>query len=101
MKILLSPRAQRDLRAYLFYVAATADPMVAERERARIHRVLSDYASLPTDGRMIVLQSERGERRVHRWIAHPFHLYYERRGDVFYVVRLYHAARQPLERGPR
>ncbi|HWL84373.1 MAG TPA: hypothetical protein VNO21_01145 [Polyangiaceae bacterium] len=47
---------------------------------------------------MVDIQDEGGVRRVHRWRAHPFHLYYRRQGEVFYVVRLYHAARQPIER---
>jgi len=92
----LLPRALRDLRAHLYYVAAD-DPKAAVREGSRLFDELERFSQLPVDGARVQIRGVPFQ--VLRWFLHPFHVYYEHRPNGIVVFRLYHHARRPLERG--
>jgi hypothetical protein len=46
----------------------------------------------------IEVRIEGWPRAVREHYIRPFRVYYERRPGVLYVVRLYHHAREPIER---
>lgn len=39
--------------------------------------------------------------RVRSWFFSPWHVYYQRRADEFFVVRVYNQSRRPITRQPR
>ncbi|WP_394822654.1 type II toxin-antitoxin system RelE/ParE family toxin [Pendulispora albinea] len=95
MRLKLTADARRDLRAYVFHVASE-NPRAAKREQARILAELSILIDAPVEGPSV--RVENWPRPARRWFVHPFRVYYERSKDAVVVLRLYHHAREPIER---
>ena len=94
MTIVVAPKAREDLRETYEYIARD-NREAADRVLARIVEVIGMLASGAVEGREVTL---RDGRRVQTWPVPPYRIYYRKRGEVFQVVRVYHQARQPIER---
>ena len=92
MKIQFAPEAETDLRDTLQYIAER-NPRAAKNLGDRVLALIERLAACDFDGQQQQLTT--GEI-VHSWPVAPFRVYYQRRGDVLYVLRVYHHARQPI-----
>jgi plasmid stabilization system protein ParE len=92
--VLYTDEAKQDFRDYIEYVS----PSVAARFERRLDTLIDDLASGLIDGPEARLLT--GEL-VQSWPLYPTRIYYQRRGEVFYVMRIYHQKRRPIARRPR
>jgi plasmid stabilization system protein ParE len=91
----LSRAARVDLRAYAYQIVATSGAGAAARELARVRTQLEAFAASPADG--VVCEIGEWPETLRRHYIHPFRVYYVRRTDGIFVVRLWHHARRPIE----
>jgi plasmid stabilization system protein ParE len=96
MTVIFAPQALEDFEAYLAFLEAERGEEVAARERLRVLRVLKHFAALPVTGRRVRLEGH--PEPAYRWSLRPFVVYYDRMEGELHVLRLYHAARPPIER---
>lgn len=92
--IVLSDVARADLRAQLDYIDDRS-PQAAQTLRASLDALLADLDAGAFDGP--VSQLETGEI-VQSWPLPPLRIYYQRQGDVLYVVHVHHQKRRPIVR---
>jgi plasmid stabilization system protein ParE len=98
MKVVLDPRAEDDLRAYLQYVHRDSLE-AALRQDQRVADALWRLALHPRLGRKVRIPEWSDE--VHSFpLQHtPLRAFYVARPEGgIYVIRLYHGARTPLAR---
>jgi plasmid stabilization system protein ParE len=93
MTIVFSPAARRDLDAALQYLAHE-NPRAARHLVDRLDQVLQLLADGYLQGPSVRL---RQGGQAHRWPVPPFRLYYRRTDDELIILRVYHAARRPIE----
>jgi plasmid stabilization system protein ParE len=93
MNAVLTRIAQRDLAEIYDFVAAES-PARAERLVARLVDVIRQVANGELKGPEVRLGDGR---RVRRWSAPPYRIYYRRSPRRTVIVRIYHQARRPLE----
>jgi plasmid stabilization system protein ParE len=84
-----SPEALEDIEEAIDYLVEKSPP-AAERLAAAIIALVERLATEPLEGTEHVLSD--GER-VHGWPLPPFRIYYQRRPDAFFVVRVYEVKR--------
>lgn len=94
MSVRLSRRAQKDLREYIVWVAER-NLQAARNFLDDLDALLGDLDQRAFEGPTVQLTT--GER-VCTWPLAPMRVYYQRRGAVLYVVRIYHQARRPITR---
>lgn len=94
MNVIWSPEALDDIEEAVDYLVERSPP-AAERLAAGIIALVERLATEPLEGTEHVLSD--GER-VHGWPFPPFRIYYQRRPDAFFVVRVYHQRREPIAR---
>jgi len=90
--VLFSPEAEADLLAALDYIRERNSGAVLKLAE-RVFSTLEQLASEPIDGPEHTLTT--GEL-VRGWPIRPFRIYYQRRSDAIYVLRVYHHARRPI-----
>ena len=94
MKLVFSEEAITDIEAIVRFIAHR-DEDAAERLGVRVLRAIDALAAGEYEGPE--QKMERGEI-VRSWPVPPVRVYYRRRQDAFFVVRVYHQARIPITR---
>ncbi|MCB9745786.1 MAG: type II toxin-antitoxin system RelE/ParE family toxin [Alphaproteobacteria bacterium] len=94
MKIVWSPSALADLEDAWEWTAQR-DVQAARDVVGRLLRAVEKLARAPLDGPPCVLTN--GEE-VRRWPVGRYTVFYQRRAEGFYVVRVYHQRRRPIVR---
>lgn len=94
MKIVWSPEALADLEAAVDYLAQR-NPRAAVKLAQGIVDLVEQLAEGSPEGPEHVL---RDGQRVRGWPHPPFRLYYQRNGEEFLVLRVYHQRRAPITR---
>ncbi len=94
MKVIWSPEALEDIEEAIDYLAERSPP-AAEKLATGILALAERLATERLEGPEHVLGN--GER-VHGWPFPPFRIYYQRRPDALFVVRVYHQRREPIAR---
>ena len=94
MAIVWSSEAAEDFLQALAYLQER-NPAAAIQLAERVDAVLTKLTEEAIDG---PAQRLRSGKLVRSWPVHPFRLYYQRAGERFLVVRLYHQKRQPIVR---
>ena len=94
MKIVFSPLAAEDLVTAHEFISKDS-PVAADRVVARIIEVMGLLAVGGMVGREVEL---RDGRVVRTWPVPPYRLYYRIVGSDMEVARVYHQAREPIER---
>jgi plasmid stabilization system protein ParE len=94
MTIVVSAKAREDLRQTYTYIYRD-NPKAAEQVLARITEIIGLLASGAMTGKEVRLKDGR---LVNTWPVPPYRIYYRIRVDQFQVVRVYHQARNPIER---
>lgn len=94
MNVSLSPEAEVDFASVVSYLAER-NPIAAAGLGRRIFEVIDKLARGEFDGQEQRL--ETGEL-VRSWPVPPLRIYYHRRADALWIVRLYHQAQPPLVR---
>jgi plasmid stabilization system protein ParE len=84
--------ARLDLVSAITYLAERS-PAAATDFAERLEQAVGRLGARAVHGPEEVLRS--GDR-VHSWPVYPFRIYYQRRGETLYVLRVYHQARTPL-----
>lgn len=92
MSIRFSRAAARDVREQLAYLSER-NLEAARQLAAELDQLLTALDRRTFEGPMKQLLSGR---TVHTWPLPPLSVYYERRGAVLYLVRVYHQARRPV-----
>lgn len=91
MTLRFTPTARRQFLRALTYIASD-NRLAAVRFRARVERVLSRLEDFPRSGRRLPEFPELPHREV---IVRPYRFFYRIRGDVVWVVAVWHGAQQP------
>ena len=94
MKLVFSDEAISDLEAIVSYIARR-DEDAAEKLGERVLRVIDALVAGEYEGPEHTM--EHGDI-VRSWPVPPVRVYYRRRNDAFFVVRVYHQARVPITR---
>ena len=94
MRIVVAPAAAQDLREAYEHIAKD-NPSAADQVLARLVEIIGLLASRVFEGRTVTL---RNGRQVQTWPVPPYRLYYRMSDEMLEVVRVYHQARQPIER---
>jgi plasmid stabilization system protein ParE len=89
-----SKLAREELATQLAYLAAT-NPFAAARLGKAVRRALETLDADVADSAALEL---RDGRRVRRWLVPPLALFYVRRGEIVFVVRVRHGAQRPITR---
>lgn len=92
MKVHFAPEAEDDLRDLIEYLAER-NPAAAAKLGGRILDITEMLATGDLEGPEQVLI---GGARVKSWAVPPVRIYYQRHIDAFWVLRIYHQARQPI-----
>jgi plasmid stabilization system protein ParE len=92
--ISFSPEAEEDLVAVVGYLAQR-NPTAARELGERIFAVLDRLGAGEFEG---IEQTLSSGDVVRSWPVPPVRIYYQRRGDGLWVLRLYHQARPPIVR---
>jgi plasmid stabilization system protein ParE len=87
-----APKAEADFAAVVGYVAER-NPAAAADLGDRIFALIDKLANAEFEGPEQTLLS--GEL-VRSWPAPPVRIYYQRRSDAFWVLRIYHQAQPPI-----
>jgi plasmid stabilization system protein ParE len=95
--ILLSDVARADLREQLDYLDER-NPTAAAELLEKLYILLAKLDARAFDGPTEQLKT--GER-VQSWPLPPLRIYYQRDGEVLYVVHVHHQRRRPIVRRPR
>lgn len=72
--------------------------MAAQAFEVRLESVIASLVAGEFEGPFVRLKT--GER-VQTWPVYPLRIYYQRRGDVLFVVRFHHGSKRPIERTSR
>ncbi|HEX2574684.1 MAG TPA: type II toxin-antitoxin system RelE/ParE family toxin [Polyangia bacterium] len=94
MTVRIAPKASADLHASLDYIRRR-NPAAAHKLAERVFAIIEKLAAGDFEGHQQRLLT--GEV-VRSWPVPPFRIYYQRRSDVFLVLRIYHQARRPIAR---
>jgi len=94
MKIVIAPQARDDLKQAYNYIRRD-NAQAADQELARISEIIGLLASGAMKGKEVLLKNGK---RVNTWSVPPHRLYYRITEQRFEIVRVYHQARQPIER---
>lgn len=94
MTLSFSPEAEEDLVAIVSYLAER-NPVAARELGERIFAVLDRLSAREFDG---IEQTLRSGDVVRSWPMPPVRIYYQRRGEAPWIVRIYHQARPPIVR---
>lgn len=94
MRIVVAPAAAQDIREAYEHIAKD-NPSAADQVLARIVEIIGLLASGAFEGRTVTL---RNGRPIQTWPVPPYRLYYRMNDEALEVIRVYHQARQPLER---
>ncbi len=94
MTISFAPEAEADFAALMEYLAER-NPSAAAALGNRIFEVIQRLADGAFDGVELTLTT--GEV-VRSWSIPPVRVYYQRLGEAFRVLRVYHQARSPISR---
>ncbi|HEX7843245.1 MAG TPA: type II toxin-antitoxin system RelE/ParE family toxin [Kofleriaceae bacterium] len=94
MNIYLSPEAEADFVGVVGYLAER-NPTAATELGRRIFAVIDKLARREFDGPE---QTLRNGDLVRSWPVPPIRIYYQRRTDALWIVRLYHQAQPPIVR---
>ena len=94
MTIVWAPEAVADLDAAVEYLAER-NMDAARRLSSAILSLVERLAVEPIEGPKQLLRTGEEARS---WPLPPFRIYYQRTGDVFHVVRVYHQRREPIVR---
>jgi plasmid stabilization system protein ParE len=92
--VYFSPEAEADFAAVVGYLVER-NPVAASEFADRIFSVIDRLAEKQFEGPKQTLTS--GDV-VRSWPVPPVRIYYERRTDAFWVLRIYHQAQTPLVR---
>ncbi|MCB9762257.1 MAG: type II toxin-antitoxin system RelE/ParE family toxin [Alphaproteobacteria bacterium] len=92
MKVLWSPSALADLEDAWAWVAQD-DPDAAGRLIARLLQAVEQLSTSIVDGPVCTLRSGA---EVRKWRVGAYAVYYQRTGEAFRVVRVYHQRRRPI-----
>ena len=90
-----APAARRDLQDIADYLDIES-PVSTDPALNAIAALLERLERREFEGPEHVLLRTR--RVVRSWPLPPFRIYYQRRADVLYVLRIYHQARRPIAR---
>ena len=94
MSIYFSPEAEIDFAGAIGYLAER-DRAAASEVGRRIFAALDKLVRRDFDGPE---QTLRTGEIVRSWPVPPVRIYYQRRADALWIVRLYHQARPPIVR---
>jgi len=94
MRLVLWRQARADLAEIRRYLAQDS-PRAAAVMLARLDEAIQRLFTGELDGREGRLLDGR---RVWGWPVSPYRIYYERTATYTRIVRVYHEARQPIER---
>lgn len=94
MNVIVSPKAERDLKEAFEYIAQDS-PAAANRLLVRFEEIMEMLASGLVRGSEVTLKDGR---RVEAWSMPPYRIYFRRREDALEVLRVYHQAQRPIER---
>ncbi len=92
MTVHFAPEAEDDFAAVIGYLAER-NPSAAAELGQRILATIDRLAAGNLEGTEQVLST--GEV-VRSWPVPPVRIYYQRHGDAFWVLRIYHQARIPI-----
>ena len=94
MTIYFAPEAEEDLVGIVEYLVER-NPVAATELGDRIFEVIDKLASRDFDGPEVTLTT--GEV-VRSWPIPRVRVYYQRHEEAFWVLRIYHQARDPISR---
>lgn len=94
MTIYFAPEAEADFAAVVGYLVER-NPVAASELADRIFAIIDRLAANEFEGPEQTLTS--GEV-VRSWPIPPVRIYYQRHGDAFWVLRIYHQAQTPIVR---
>ena len=94
MTVHFSPEAEADFAAVIGYLVER-NPVAASEFADRIFGVIDRLAEQQFDGPEQTLAS--GDV-VRSWPVPPVRIYYQRRTDALWVLRIYHQAQTPIVR---
>ena len=94
MTLHFSPEAEADFAAVIGYLVER-NPVAASELSDRIFGVIDRLAEQQFEGPEQTLAS--GDV-VRSWPVPPVRIYYQRRADAFWVLRIYHQAQTPIVR---
>jgi plasmid stabilization system protein ParE len=92
LRLLLSPEAEEDFRALVEHIAERS-PAAAAGLGEQILTVIDHLAAGDFDGPEQRLTT--GDV-VRSWPVPPLRIYYQRRDDALWILRIYHQARRPI-----
>ena len=94
MTIYFAPEAEADFAAVVGYLVER-NPVAASEFADRIFTIIDRLAENEFEGPEQTLVT--GEV-VRSWPVPPVRIYYQRRADAFWVLRIYHQAQAPIVR---
>lgn len=94
MTIYFSPEAEDDFAALIGYLAER-NPTAAAGLGQRIFSMIDKLARGDFEGPEQILATQEV---VRSWPVPPVRIYYQRRADAFWILRIPHQARSPLVR---
>ena len=94
MNVYFAPEAEEDFAAVVGYLVER-NPVAASEFSERILNVIERLAEHQFEGPEQTLAS--GDV-VRSWPLPPVRIYYQRRADAFWVLRIYHQAQTPIVR---
>ena len=94
MRLVLTSGARADLDEILRFIAQDS-PRAAVAMMARIDGVIQQLVAGELQGPEVQF---RNGRRAQRWPVPPYRIYYRRTRTRTTILRVYHGARQPIER---
>ena len=94
MTIYFAPEAEADFAAVVGYLVER-NPVAASELSDRIFAIIDRLAANEFEGPEQTLSS--GES-VRSWPMPPVRIYYQRRSDAFWVLRIYHQTQTPIVR---
>lgn len=92
MNVYFAPEAEADFAAVVGYLIER-NPVAASEFSDRIFNVIERLAEQQFEGPEQTLASGNV---VRSWPVPPVRIYYERRADAFWVLRIYHQAQTPI-----
>ena len=94
MTIYFAPEAEADFAAVVGYLVER-NPVAASELADRIFAIIDRLAANEFEGPEQTLIS--GDV-VRSWPVQPVRIYYQRHGDAFWVLRIYHQSQTPIVR---